>query len=192
MLMNRNGDAEKCLKLYKRIIKLLTVSWQKGTNSWRKMVSLKVSPFAVIRGHRNATALMSKVLQSHQSGWSCWLSHYRRLYPLHARNCIWCLCLRACVYFPTAQRMQSAHVDLLWHVYSRANVTFVSTMKAHHMRLKQMFSSGSSALMKLSFQTGWCRMYMSYVVTLVGAKLTSFCHIWTSVFLAVCIIAGGK
>lgn len=185
MLMNRNGDAEKCLKLYKRIIKLLTVSWQKGTNSWRKMVSIKVPPFAVIRGHSVWQECNSTDEQSSPKSpirMKLLTEPLQTAVPSACTHCIWCLCLRACVYFPTAQRMQSAHVDLLWHVYSRANMTFVGTMKAHHMRLKQMFSSGSSALMKLSFQTGRCRMYMLYVVTLVVAKLTSFCHIWTSFF----------
>lgn len=193
MLMNRNGDAEKCWKQYKRIIKLLTVSWQKATNSWRKMVPPKVSPFAVIRGHSVWQQCNSTDEQSSPKSpirMKLRTEPLQTAVPSACTHCIWCLCLRAVVYSPTAQWMQSAHVDLLWHVYSRANMTFVGTMKAHHMRLKQNLPSGSSCFNEIILQN----TLMTYLSLLyaVGAKLTSSCHIWTSFFLAVCNIAGGK
>lgn len=165
MLMNRNGDAEKCWKQYKRIIKLLTVSWQKATNSWRKMVS----PFPVIRGHSVWQQCNSTDEQSFPKSpirMKLLTEPLQTAVPSACTHCIWCLCLRACVYFPTSQWMRSTRVDLLWHVYSRANMTFVGTMKAHHMRLKQNLPSGWSALMKLSFKIGWwptCRYFMLLV-----------------------------
>lgn len=158
MFTARNGDAEKCWKQYTRIIKLLTVSWQKASISWRKLVSSKVSIFAVIRGHSvwqecNSTDEQSSARSPIRM--KLLTQPLQTAVPSACIHCIWCLCLCTCVYFLTSQWMQSAHVDLLWHVYSRAHMTFVGTMKAHHMRLKQNLPSGSSAIMKLSFKTRW-------------------------------------
>lgn len=174
MLMCRNGNTEKCWKQYERFIKPLAVRWfclgRRRRNHRARCFLLQVTLNGVIRGQSvwrscASAVAMNEILPSPRSPIGIdWANTDVCVFHMHTVHMMFVL-LCVCVYSLTSPQKQSTHMDLLWHVYSRTDMTFVGTTKAHHMRLKHNLPSGSKCFNKITLQN----MLMTYSTLLYAA-----------------------